>query len=482
VPDRDSAPPAHGAGIAMRQGWRSPSDLRASLDDPGGRSIRSARTLMESAQLRRSPPPAAAPSPTTLPLPAIPPSPAAACDVILDAAISADADTLWIEPRAPGDERYTVSVERQGRIIATSILDAHLGPAVVARLAFLTEIDLLARRAMAGRTVVRGPTASAEVVATIRPGRALRAEVFLRKMTPRPVPEPAARIDLAPGVLVGQYRVIRHLGAGGMGSVYHVTHATLGRGLALKVLHSSVLSSDPDSAGRFLREARAAARIKHANIVDVFDFGYLGDGRPYIVMELLGGDSLADLIDGPLEPRRVIPLARQLASALAAAHDCGVIHADLSPSNVLVEGDNAKLLDFGLAQLRDDPPPLDPSQPAEFVFGTPSYISPEQIRGLGADERSDQYSFGAVLFEMLSGKPPFKAKTIRDLCLKHIKSPVPEIETPHGPLPAELVRVVARCLEKRPEQRYPSMHDVAAALAEAEQALVVRGWRRWLSQ
>ena len=437
---------------------------------------------MDTARVRASLPAAPpAPAPIQVPLPTAALSPAVACDVILDAAICADADTLWIEPRAPGDERYTVSVERQGRIIATSTLDAHLGPAVVARLAFLTEIDLMARRAVAGRTVVRGPNASAEVVATIRPGRALRAEVFLRKMTPRAVPTPTARVDLTPGAVVGQYRVIRHLGAGGMGSVYHVTHATLGRPLALKVLHASVLSSDPDSAGRFLREARAAARIKHPNIVDVFDFGYLGDGRPYLVMELLDGSSLADLIDGAIEPRKVVALAKQLASALAAAHDCGVIHADLSPSNVLVDGETAKLLDFGLAQLRDDPPALDAAQPAEFVFGTPSYISPEQIRGLGADERSDQYSFGAVLFEMLTGHPPFKAKTIRDLCLKHIKAPVPDIESSHGPLPAELTRVVLRCLEKRAEQRYPSMHDVVAALTEAEQSLVVRGWRRWLS-
>ncbi len=401
--------------------------------------------------------------------------------MILDAAITADADTLWIEPRGPSDERYAVTVERQGRVIATSLLDAQLGAAVVARLAFLTEIDLMARRAAAGRTVVRGPTASAEVVATIRPGRSLRADVFLRKMTPRPLPNQSTRVDLSPGALVGQYRVARHLGSGGMGTVYHVTHATLGRALALKVLHASVLSSDPDSAGRFLREARAAARIKHPHIVDVFDFGYLGDGRPYLVMELLGGQSLADLIDGALEPRRVTALAKQLASALAAAHDCGVIHADLSPSNVLVEGDNAKLLDFGLAQLRDDPPKLDPSQPAEFVFGTPSYISPEQIRGLGADERSDQYALGAVMYEMLSGRPPFRAKTIRDLCLKHIKAPVPEIDSPYAPLPSELTRVVLRCLEKRPDQRYPSMHEVTAALAEAEQAMVVRGWRRWLA-
>ena len=428
---------------------------------------------MDTARARPSvPPPTAAPAKS--------PSPAVACDTILDAAITADADTLWIEPRAPGDNRYTVSVERQGRVIATSILDAHLGPAVVARLAFLTEIDLMARRAAAGRTVVRGPTASAEVVATIRPGRALRAEVFLRKMQPRVVPEHTTRVDLTPGALVGQYRVNRHLGAGGMGSVYHVTHATLGRNLALKVLHANVLSSDPDSAGRFLREARAAARIKHANIVDVFDFGYLGDGRPYLVMELLDGSSLADLIDGPLEPRRVVMLAKQLASALAAAHDCAVIHADLSPSNVLVDGDNAKLLDFGLAQLRDEMPSLDPAQPAEFVFGTPSYISPEQIRGHGADEKSDQYALGAVMFEMLTGKPPYRAKTIRDLCLKHIKAPIPEIESPHNP-PAELTRVVQRCLEKRGEQRYASMHDVVAALTEAEQALAVRGWRRWLS-
>jgi serine/threonine-protein kinase len=158
----------------------------------------------------------------------------------------------------------------------------------------------------------------------------------------------------------------------------------------------------------------------------------------------------------------------------------GVIHADVSPSNVLIAGGAAKLVDFGLAQLLDDPSHLG-GEPAEFVFGTPSYIAPEMIRGLGAEAKSDQYSLGVVLFEMLTGAPPFRAKSIRDLCVKHLKAPVPDVESPHGPVPPELIKVVQRCLSKQPSQRFESMQELDTALVEAEQALFVRGWRRWLN-
>jgi eukaryotic-like serine/threonine-protein kinase len=408
-------------------------------------------------------------------------TPATMCDIVLDAAISSDADTIWFEPQLPQEDRYDVSIERQGRVIAAVSLDGALGAAVIARLAMLAEVDLIARRGATGRCTVRGPSSSAEIVVTTRPGRTLRAEVTVKKHSPRPVTTAEGPVTLAKGTVVGQYRILEPLGAGGMGQVFRATHTTLGRHYAVKVLNADARSSDPESAARFLREARAAARIKHPHIVDVFDFGYLADGRPYLVMELLDGQSLAaEVATGALEPRIAISMARQLASALRAAHAVGVIHADVSPSNILVTGETAKLVDFGLAQLLDDPARLS-GEPAEFVFGTPSYIAPEMIRGMGADAKSDQYSLGIVMFEMLTGSPPFKAKTIRDLCIMHLKAGVPELLSPHGALPPEVVKVVNRCLAKQPAQRFESMIELDAALVEAEQALFVRGWRRWLT-
>jgi len=406
--------------------------------------------------------------------------PASVCDVLLDAAIASDVDQIWLEPR-PAEDHYDVTMERGGAVVASTSLDGSLGAAVVARLAIIAEIDLVGRRAATGHCMVRGPTASAEIVVTTRPGRALRAEVQIKRRGPRAVPGPTAPVALVPGTVVGNYRIADRLGAGGMGEVFRVTHAVLGRSFALKVLSTNVMSADAEAVTGFLREARAAARIKHPHIIDVFDFGHLADGRPYLVMELIAGQSLGDEIGGhPMDPRTAIAIARQLASALSAAHGVGVIHADISPSNVLLVGPAAKLVDFGLAQLRDDPSRLD-AEPSQYVFGTPSYIAPELIRGLGALEESDQYSLGAVLYEMLSGKPPFEAKTVREVCLLHLKAPIPALMLADGPAPAELRRVVERCLAKKPEQRFPSMVALDAALAEVEQAMSARGWRKWLA-
>ncbi len=408
-------------------------------------------------------------------------SPATVCDFVLDAAITGGADTIWLEPRLPREDRYDISIERKGRIIAAATVDGTLGGAVIARLALLAEVDPIARRATTGRCTVRGPRDSADIVVTTRPGRTPRAEVSLRRHGTRLTPAPGEPTTLTRGTRLGQYRIVELLGAGGMGQVFRVTHEVLRRTYALKVLDAKNKLGDADAAGRFLHEARAAARIKHPHIVDVFDFGYVDDGRPYLVMELLDGESLgARIAGGALEPRVAASIARQLASALSTAHAAGVIHADVSPSNVLVVGNDAKLVDFGLAQLIDDPARL-VGKPADFVFGTPSYIAPEMIRGHGAEPRSDQYSLGAVLFEMLSGRPPYRAPSIRELCIAHLTAPIPEITSPGGALPPELQAVVARCLAKKPAERYPTMSEVHAALVEAEQAVYVRGWRRWLS-
>jgi serine/threonine protein kinase len=415
-------------------------------------------------------------------------------DVTLAAALRAHADAVYIDPMEMADDTYVITLERASHVLATVALDAQLGAAVIARLAFLADIDLSAAHAVSGVLPVRSGTREAEIMITVRPGTSLRADLMV-------MPRARARAHLlepvgpSRGDVIGQYRVLEFLGEGGMGTVFEVEHIALIRRYALKVLRTKVIERDAAAAQKFLREARTAARVRHANIVDVVDFGYLPDGRPYFVMELLEGQSLADLVaGGALAPGEVIAIARQLANALATAHDRGVVHADVTPSNVLVvgaglgaglDGDPAavaelhvKLVDFGLAELageglRDENP--------EFVLGTPAYISPEQLRGLAPTDRSDQYGLGAVLFELLTGHPPFHHDDLRSLCMMHLTAPIPAIESPHGPLPPKLADIVTTCLQKTPQARFPGMRALLVALDEIERVTDRRGWRRWLS-
>jgi serine/threonine protein kinase len=411
-------------------------------------------------------------------------------DLTLAAAIRAQVEAVYIEPMALTDDTYVITLERAQQVLTTVPLDAQLGSAVIARLAFLADIDLSVAHASSAVLPVRSGNREAEVVITIRPGVALCADLMV--MPPRQrsalgqVIEP---VGPARGDVVGQYRVLEFLGEGGMGTVFEVEHIALTRRYALKVLRTKVIERDPAAAQKFLREARTAARVRHPNIVDVVDFGHLGDGRPYFVMELLEGQSLADLVAaGPLPASEVVVIARQLANALAAAHDRGVVHADVTPSNVLVvdgrdpaatTGEvHVKLVDFGLAELageglRDENP--------EFVLGTPAYISPEQLRGLAPTDRSDQYGLGAVLFELLSGRPPYHHEDLRSLCMMHLTAPIPMVESPHGPLPPKLADIVTTCLQKTPQARFPGMRALLVALDEIERVTDRRGWRRWLS-
>jgi serine/threonine-protein kinase len=266
-----------------------------------------------------------------------------------------------------------------------------------------------------------------------------------------------------------------------MGSVFRVEHVALGRLYALKILHPRVFARDPSAGQRFLREARAAARVRHPNIGEVFDFGHLADGRPFIVMELLDGESLADRLERETLPAsEVVAVARQLAAALSAVHDRGVVHADVTPSNVLitnVDPIQVKLIDFGLAAIADE---VFQEASSDFVLGTPSYISPEQLRGLAATDRSDQYSLGAVLFQLLAGHPPYVNQELRALCMMHLESPIPVVTSPEGPLPTKLAEVITTCLQKSPQQRFPGMRALLTALDEIERVTERRGWRRWL--
>ena len=402
-------------------------------------------------------------------------------DVTLAAAVRANADAVYIEPDGTSAGQYMITLERESVALANVAVDAPIGEAVIARLAYLAELDLAAPHASSGVLSVRSGTRDAEVVITVRPGANLRADLMvMAKARPRSIP--ITVVEPRPNDLIGQYKVKEFLGEGGMGTVYEVEHVALARSYALKVLRARVVDRDETAAERFLREARTAARVRHPNIVDVFDFGHMPDGRPYFVMELLEGESLADRVErGALPPAEVVSIARQTAMALSAAHERGVIHADVTPSNILVIGGDqlhVKLVDFGLAQLAGEG--LSDEVP-EFVLGTPAYISPEQLRGLPPTDRSDQYGLGAVLFEMLTGKPPFAHKDLRTLCMMHIGAPIPPVESPHGPLPPKLADVITTCLQKTPQARFPGMRALIAALDEIERVTDRRGWRRWLS-
>ncbi|HUJ58191.1 MAG TPA: serine/threonine-protein kinase [Kofleriaceae bacterium] len=391
----------------------------------------------------------------------------------------ASCDAVFIEPLADDDDAYAITFERDQKVLARLDLEAMTGSATIARLAFLAGLDLSAPHASSAVVPVRSGDRKAEIVITVRPGDGLRADLMVvAKARPRSA---MPSVGLVGGV-IGNYRILEPLGEGGMGAVFRVEHVALGRTYALKVLRSKVFDRDPSASQRFLREARAAARVRHPNIVDVFDFGHLADGRPYFVMELLEGESLAEKLGrGPLEPHVVVAVARQIAAALAAVHDHGVIHGDVTPSNALVvAGDpvTVKLVDFGLAAIagesfaEDDP---------EFVLGTPAYISPEQLRGLPATDRSDQYGLGAVLFELLAGAPPFQHDNLRELCLMHVHAPIPVVTSSFGPLPPKLGDLITTCLQKSPQARFPGMRAMLAALDEIERVTDRRGWRKWLS-
>jgi len=400
-------------------------------------------------------------------------------DVVLAAAVRSQSETVYLEPA--GEDSYTFSFERGGQTITTVQVESLSGAATVARLAYIANLDLAATSATSAVTKVRSGDREADVVITLRPTRGLRAEIVV-------MPQRGVRARTAPpaavggiGDVIGNYRIVQPLGEGGMGTVYRVDHVALGRSYALKVLRSRVFEKDPTAGQRFLREARAAARVRHPNIGDVFDFGHLADGRPYFVMELLEGESLADRVAREaLQPADVVTIARQLAAALATVHDHGVVHADVTPSNALIVSDeplHVKLIDFGLAAIAGE---AFNEEESDFVLGTPSYISPEQLRGLPATDRSDQYGLGAVLYELVTGRPPYIHKDLRELCMMHIQAPIPPVESPHGPLPAKLADVITTCLQKSPQQRFPGMRAMLAALDEIDRVAHQRGWRKWL--
>ena len=276
-------------------------------------------------------------------------------------------------------------------------------------------------------------------------------------------------MPLAAGTKLDGYEILGLLGAGGMGEVYRARDPALKREVAIKVLPTFV-AQDPDRLRRFEQEAQAAAALNHPNILAVHRFGVF-EGVPYLVSELLEGSTLRQVLQrGPLPVRKTIDYAGRIAHGLAAAHEEGIVHRDLKPENLSVTKDGRiKILDFGLAKLMQpqpdgDAPTMNRNTDAGMVMGTAGYMSPEQVRGKAVDHRTDIFAFGAILYEMLTGTRAFHRSTSAETMSAVLNDDPPAISQLVQSIPPGLQRVVHRCLEKNPEQRFHSASDLAFAL------------------
>ena len=291
---------------------------------------------------------------------------------------------------------------------------------------------------------------------------------------------------LAAGTRLGRYEVLAPLGSGGMGEVYRARDVSLSREVAIKVLPAG-FATDPNRLRRFEQEAHAVGQLNHPNVVTVHDVGS-HEGAPFVVSELLEGDTLRARIEaGPLPVEQAVDYALQATFALAAAHDKGIVHRDLKPENMVVTRDGRlKVLDFGLAKLlRPTEAVLGTVSQADtgplltgpgLVIGTMGYMSPEQLRGQAVDPRSDLFAFGVVFYEMLTGRRPFLGPTPVDTATSILKDDPPPLADWRPGIPPALESIIRRCLEKMPEQRFASAHEVADALRGASWSLP--RWRR----
>ena len=275
-------------------------------------------------------------------------------------------------------------------------------------------------------------------------------------------------MTLTAGTRLGRYEIHSPLGAGGMGEVYRARDEKLNRDVAIKVLPDQ-LSRDQVRLQRFEQEAQAAGALNHPNILGVFDVG-AHDGLTYLVRELLEGEELRERLNrGPQAQHKAIDFAQQIVAGLAAAHEKGIVHRDLKPENLFVtNNDRVKIRDFGLAKLRPQRSDAISSEIATAkqitdpgtVMGTVGYMSPEQVRGQDADHRSDTFSFGAILYEMLAGQRAFRRETMAETMTAILKEEPPELSE----INPQLEKVIRRCMEKTPERRFHSAHDLGFAL------------------
>ncbi|MEJ7733840.1 MAG: serine/threonine-protein kinase [Polyangiaceae bacterium] len=443
-------------------------------------------------------------------------SPAALVELMLGAAIWCDADLVVLQPADGGE--HQLLVKRAAMTLAKLAVERDTGDAAVARLALLTGLDpLVASGSLEGhvnvaRQVVRAAEDRAEVLVTVgASSEGLEAEVrtqsvsstaasqashALKRCTQCGAVQSAAHRrcaldggmlvlaidDPRPGGAIGAWRVLSKLGVGASGTVFAVEHALIGRAGAVKVLHVTVQEA-PLAVRRFLVEARAACRLRHPNVVEVTDFGVLASGQPYLVMERLAGAQLAERLDaeGALQPKVALSIAREIARALEAAHAAGIVHNDLKPENVvLLEGSTdetprLKVVDFGASSLAGVP-----DEEKGVVYGTPAYMAPERVQSDVVDPRSDLYAVGIMLHEMLGGVLPFPGPTPEAMLKAHIDTMAPPAQSPYGPLPPSVLRLVERVLRKRADTRHQTATELLADLERAITDVGRSDWRRWL--
>jgi TolB-like protein/tetratricopeptide (TPR) repeat protein len=290
-------------------------------------------------------------------------------------------------------------------------------------------------------------------------------------------------MTLPSGSKLGPYEILSAIGAGGMGEVYRAKDPRLGRDVAIKVLPQSLVAS-PDALARFEREAKAVAALSHPNILSIFDFG-THEAIPYAVTELLEGETLRGKLDtGPISQKLAVDYGLQIAKGLSAAHERGVVHRDLKPENLFVTKDgHVKILDFGLAKRveavspdkQTSGPTVSGHTEPGTVMGTMGYMSPEQVRGLPVDHRSDIFSFGTILYELLTGKRAFKKDTASDTMAAIMRDELPELSESGRNISPALDHVVRHCLEKDRDNRFQSAKDIAFALSEASSPTFVSG-------
>jgi serine/threonine protein kinase len=287
-------------------------------------------------------------------------------------------------------------------------------------------------------------------------------------------------MPIAPGTRLGPYEILDLLGGGGMGEVYRARDTRLGRIVALKMI-TDAIGDDPQVRHRFEREARAIGALNHPNICSVHDVGN-HDGRDFLVMEYVDGHTLAERLHrGPLKPPELLSVAIEIAEALVAAHREGITHRDLKPSNVMLTRSGVKLVDFGIAKLRQPEPSGAPSGPDDLfttavstaagtLIGTVPYMAPEQLEGQPVDDRTDIFSFGAVLFEMATGRPAFAGASTAALTAAILSESRPHLPDTAGASRA-LDRIISGCLARNPEERWQHAADVARALTWARDDL-----------
>src|SRR6185295_8605958 len=292
-------------------------------------------------------------------------------------------------------------------------------------------------------------------------------------------------MTLSTGTRLGPYEILAPLGAGGMGEVYRARDKKLDRDVAVKVLPQSV-AADPDTLARFEREAKAVAALSHPNILSIHDFGNQ-DGVAYAVMELLEGETLRGKLDaGQISQKQAVDYALQVAKGLSAAHEKGIVHRYLKPENLFVSRDgHLKILDFGLAkrveavaqgQETSAPTGTGHTEPG-MVMGTMGYMSPEQVKGFPVDHRSDIFSFGTILYELLSGRKAFKRDTNAETMAAILRDEPAELSESGRNIPPALDRVVQHCLEKDRDNRFQSARDIAFNLLEQSSSTVPSGAR-----